>query len=551
MGKKDYVRAADALVSCLKTAEVEHVFCVPGESYLAVLDALYEESAIELITTRHESGAAFMAEAYAKSTLKTGVVFATRGVGATNLSIGVHTAMQDSTPLVVFLGQVHRSCKDREGFQEIDLVQFFQPITKWAVEITDANRMYELVMRAFRIAQTGRPGPVVVSLPEDMLVDLCKKKHPLPIEKLAPSISDADVAIVASMLQRANRPLLICGGGIKRARAEKELLALSEKFALPMFVSFRRHDIFPHDHPHYLGHLGLDATESMQKAVAEADTIIAIGTRFSEITSQNYTLIKEHHKLIHIDIEPTTIGKVYEPQLGIVADAKEALRSLAEMDVSVSWRDWATAYRQHYESENVLTSPNEENIYEQIIHSLQGQLTDDYMITNDAGNFASWLHKYFPFTKPHTYVGPTSGAMGYGLPAAIGAKLAYPHKMVVNLAGDGGFMMTVQELETAVRYRLPLICIVFNNDMYGTIRMHQEMHYPERVVGTDLGGVSFAKLAESCGAKGYTVTTIEQFNEAFKRCIESTDVVVIDVKVEKRYISTSGTIEQIKGKKKN
>lgn len=551
MGMKDYVRAADALVSCLKAAEVEHVFCVPGESYLAVLDALYEEPAIELIATRHESGAAFMAEAYAKSTLKTGVVFATRGVGATNASIGIHTAMQDSTPMVIFLGQVHRSSLGREGFQEIDLVQFFQPMTKWAVEITDADRVYELVMRAFRIAQTGRPGPVVVSLPEDMLIELCKKKHPFPIKKLTPSVSKTAFVELEAILQRVNRPLLICGGGIKLARAEKELLTVSEKLALPVFVSFRRHDIFPHDHPHFLGHLGLDATETMRKAVAAADTIIAVGTRLSEITSQDYTLIQDHHKLIHIDIEETTIGKVYEPLLGIVGDAKEALRSLLQVDVNISWRGWATQYRKAYEAENILTEPNEENIYEQIIYALRKHLTDDYVITNDAGNFASWLHKYFPFTKPHSYVGPTSGAMGYGLPAAIGANIAYPHKTVVTLAGDGGFMMTVQELETAVRYRLPLICIVFNNDMYGTIRMHQEMHYPNKVIGTDLGRVSFAKLAESCGAKGYTVRTIEQFNEAFKKCIESTEVTVIDVKVEKRYISTSGTIEQIKGKKIN
>lgn len=549
MGKKERVRVADAIVSCIEAVDINHVFCVPGESYLAVLDALYDATNIKVITTRHESGAAFMAEAYAKNTLKTGVVMATRGVGATNLAIGVHTAMQDSTPLVVFLGQVHRKNRFKEGFQEIDFVQFFQPIAKWTVEITDAERTYELVSRAFQVAQSGRPGPVVVSLPEDLLTDYCEKREVTIYDRQKPVLTDTDYTIFSSILQRAKRPLLIAGGGIKRANAEKELLAFSEKFALPTFVSFRRHDIFPHDHPHYLGHLGLDTTETMKQAIGRADTIIAIGTRLSEITSQNYSLVQAHHDLIHIDIEADMIGKVFTPKLAIVSDAKEALHKLLQANINISWRNWATSFRKRYEQENRLKHGHITNMYERAIYKLTERLKADYVITNDAGNFAGWLHKYFPFTKPHTYVGPTSGAMGYGLPAAIGTKLAYPHKTVINLAGDGGFMMTAQELETAVRYHLPHISIVFNNNMYGTIRMHQEMYYPDRVVGTDLGEVNFAQLAQSCGAKGFTVKTEKQFDDVFTEALNMDEVVVIDVKVEKKYISTSGTIDDIKGKR--
>lgn len=545
--QKERMSAAAAIVKSLKNACIQHVFCVPGESYLSVLDALYDEPSIRVISARHEGGAAFMAEGYAKSTLKPGVVLATRGVGAANVSIGVHTAYQDSTPLLVLLGQVHRDFKGREGFQEVDLEQFFQPIAKWVTEVRDPKRMPEIMERALRVAQSGRPGPVVISLPEDVLPveeEMVFRGH---FEKPKPVPAVSEWKEVERFLSEAKKPVVIAGGGIKSARAEEELKKFSERFTLPVYVAFRRHDVFSHRHPFYFGHLGLG--ERTDAAITEADLIIAIGTRLSEVTTKDYTLLHDHHRLIHIDIDPETIGKVYNPDLGIVADAKEALSTLVEMvDIAPTWEGWVQTKN---ENDNKITAQEENHqLSRQIITCLQTHLPADALLTNDAGNFASWLHDYFSFTAPHTYVGPTSGAMGYGLPAAIGAKLAFPKKTVVALAGDGGFMMTANELETAVRYHIPIIILVFNNKMYGTIRMHQEIHYPKKVIGTDLGDISFTLLAESVGAKGHTVETAADFQDIFKQALQHDGVTVIEIITDKEQISPKKTITQIRGNEK-
>lgn len=537
---------AKAIVECMKIEDITHVFCVPGESYLPILDALYDESSIEVVSARHEGGASFMAEGYAKSSLKPGVVLATRGVGAANLSIGVHTAYQDSTPMVVFLGQVHSKFRGREGFQEVDLDQYFGHIAKWAVEIKDPERIPEIVQRSFRIAQTGRPGPVIISLPEDVLPAEADMRFGPKITKPKPAPSKEEIYNVEALLGNAKKPLMIAGGGVKSAQAEELLISFAEKHQLPVAVAFRRHDAFPNDHPLYVGHLGLGANRNVLKTVSEADVILAFGTRLSEVTTQDYQIMTADKKLIHIDIDFEAIGKVYAPDIGIVADLGEALKGLLNIETSKVWHEWASERHIAYREISNLTITNHDVINKQIIAMLENKLPKDALITNDAGNFAGWLHAFYPFTKKHTYAGPTSGAMGYGMPAALGAKLAFPEKTVVSLSGDGGFMMTVQELETAVRNQIPIISLVFNNCMYGTIRMHQEIHYPKKVIATDLGNVSFANIAINVGADGFVVNTIEEFEAAFDKALINNCPTVIEIMTGKEQISVSSTIAQLR-----
>lgn len=540
--------AARAIVECMKQEGIQKAFCVPGESYLPVLDALYDEPSIQLISARHEGAAAFMAEGYAKATLKPGVVLATRAVGGSNLAIGVHTAYQDSTPMVVFLGQVSRKFRGREGFQEVDLDRYFQPITKWAVEITDPERTPEIVSRAFRIAQSGRPGPVVVSLPEDILPVKTHMQFGPVAAAPRPAPSKMEINQVKAQLAQAKKPVIIAGGGVKSAEAEELLIGFAEKNKLPVLAAFRRHDVFPNRHKYYAGHLGLGTPIEVLETVREADVILALGTRLSEVTTQDYTIISSSQKLIHIDIDYDTIGKVYAPEIGIVADAKEALSLLNELSMPINWEAWTLERRQAFEKVTDLKALQNDVINRQVIEILKNKLPNDALLTNDAGNFAGWLHQFYVFNERHTYIGPTSGAMGYGMPAALGAKLAFPAKQVVSLSGDGGFMMTVQELETAVRYHIPIICLVFNNQMYGTIRMHQEMHYPEKVIGTDLGQVSFKDLAISMGADGYVVETSAEFAAAFDKALSKNKIAVIEIMTEKEQISVSQTIKGLQGK---
>ncbi|QZT35330.1 thiamine pyrophosphate-binding protein [Caldalkalibacillus thermarum TA2.A1] len=541
---------ARSIVRMIKNEGIDQVFCVPGESYLPVMDAIYDEEDIELISARHEGGASFMAEGWAKASGRPGVVLATRGVGGSNLAIGVHTAFQDSTPLVVFLGQVDSRFRGREGFQEVDLEQFFRPIAKWTVEITDPERVPELVGRAFRVAQSGRPGPVVVSLPENIL----KAEIQLPIVQRTarprPAPSAREVEQVGRMLADARKPLIIAGGGVIRADAEDALIRFAEKQRIPVMAAFRRHDVFPNDHELYAGHLGLGTPAVILQGVKKADLIIAVGTKLSEVTTQDYSLISPEQQLIHVDISAETLGKVYPPDLGIVADAGEALHAFLELEVTSDYRDWARRLRAGFEQVSALPSspPQGTLTNEGVIELLQTYLPPDAILTNDAGNFAGWLHRFYQFKRKKTYIGPTSGAMGYGLPAAIGAKLAHPNRTVVSLSGDGGFMMTAQELETAVRYHIPVISLVFNNGMYGTIRMHQELHYPKRVIGTSLNMIHFAELAKALGAKGFTVTTPEEFEQSLQEGLASNQPSVIDIRTDPDQIAVNLTIADIRQK---
>lgn len=535
--------AAQAIVESLKREQVRNVFCVPGESYLAILNALYDVREINVISARHESGAAFMAEGYAKTSGEPGVVLATRGVGATNLSIGVHTAYQDSTPMIVLLGQVNHTFRGREAFQEVDLDRFFGHIAKWAVEINDPKRIPEMMQKAFHISRSGRPGPVVISLPEDVLQMCATMQFGFVSERPKPAPSSIEGRKFQEILEQAKRPLIIAGGGVKRSNAEEELLAFAELFNIPVMTSFRRHDVFPNDHPLYAGHLGIGISEKVREMIKTVDVLLVFGTRLSEVTTQAYTLIQPKQKLIHVDISYESIGNVYPPILGIVADIKEALKQFSHLDISKNFKTWAKDCHQIYQQ--VLQHADDRTINRQVIELLKETLPHDAILTNDAGNFAAWLHTFYSFQEKKTYVGPTSGAMGYGMPAALGAKLANRDRLVVSLSGDGGFMMTAQELETAVRYELPIISLVFNNRMYGTIRMHQEIHYPEKVIGTDLGDVSFVQLAKSLGAEGFFAQTLQDVKQSLQKAISLQKPTVIEIFTDQEYITVGQTITDL------
>ncbi|MBH0228913.1 acetolactate synthase [Halobacillus sp. KCTC 3957] len=547
--KAHILSGAQAIVECLKRESVTKVFCVPGESYLPVMDAILDEPSMDLVSARHEGGASFMAEGFAKASGNPGVVMATRGVGASNLSIGVHTAAQDSTPMVVFLGQVHSQFRGREGFQEVDLDQYFKPIAKWTVEILEPARIPELVQRAFRVACTGRPGPVIVSLPEDVLVKKSQMEFGEPVIRPSPRPSSKEVDLLEQVLLKAERPLILAGGGVKLAGAEDALVGFAEKYDLPVMAAFRRHDVFPNHHNLYIGHLGLGAHKNIIESVKESDVILAIGTRLSEVTTQDYSLLSKEQTLVHIDIDFETIGKVYSPDLGIVADAEQALVSFMHLGVTPVWSAWAEGRRRKYEA-TLHDDENKSSDLYRIISILEQRLPTGTILTNDAGNFAGWLHKFYRFKEKNTYIGPTSGAMGYGMPAALGAKLAHPDKTVISLSGDGGFMMTMQEMETAVRYHIPVISIIFNNRMYGTIRMHQEIHYPYKTIGTDLGDVPFSTFAEDLGAAGFYVRGFEEFERALVEALNYDKPVVIEVETDPEQISVSSTIQQLRKRHK-
>ncbi|MEH7342428.1 thiamine pyrophosphate-dependent enzyme [Bacillus sp. JJ1532] len=550
---KQRLNGADAIVECMKLEGVEHIFCVPGESYLPLMDSIYETDGIELISTRHEGGAAFMAEGYGKATRKPGVVMATRGVGGSNLAIGVHTAYQDSTPMVVFLGQVHSKFRGREGFQEVDLDQFFGHIAKWTVEIKDAERVPELVQRAFRVAKSGRPGPVVISLPEDVLVEEADMFFGPVSHAPAPQPSAQEISFVQELLKKSKRPVILAGGGVIAANGEQALQELVEKFNIPVMSSFRRHDVFPNNHPLYAGHCGLGTFSPILDTLRMADLVLAIGTRLSEVTTQDYSIIKPEQTLIHIDISEDILGKVFSPHAGIVSDAKEALEALLNMKIEQNWRTWGNERHAVYRhaGDNFASEKEQSIDNREIIRMLETALPKASIITNDAGNFAGWLHNFYSFTDSKTYIGPTNGAMGYGLPAAIGAKLAKPEKTVISLSGDGGFMMTVQEIETAVRYNIPVIALVFNNCMYGTIRMHQEKNYPERVIGTDLSHTNFSELGSALGAISYRVTTNEEFKDVFEQALNEGKVTVIEIMTNPEEISVQETITSLRKKALN
>jgi acetolactate synthase-1/2/3 large subunit len=514
------------LIDQLVLQGVERVTCVPGESYLAALDALHD-STIDVVVCRAEGGAAMMAEAYGKLTGRPGICFVTRGPGATNASHGVHIAMQDSTPMILFVGQVDTGMREREAFQEIDYKAMFGTLTKWVVEIDRPDRIPELVARAFRIAMQGRPGPVVMSLPENMLTEHAAVTDAPRVEPAKAWPAPADIAKFGAMLTAAKRPIVILGGSAWDTDGCAAIARFAERFDLPVATSFRRASLFPAEHPNYAGDLGIGPDARLRTRVAGADLILLVGGRMSEMPSSSYTLFEvptPQQALVHVHPGAEELGRVYQPRLAIQANpsafaaALDALRPAAALVWSgeaakahADYLDWTTTPRQ---------LPGDFQ-YGQVVAWLRDRLPKDAIVCNGAGNYAGWLHRFHRFHSFAAQLAPTSGSMGYGVPAAVLAKRQYPERVVVAFAGDGCFLMNGQEFATAVQYGAAIVVVVVDNAQYGTIRMHQERDYPGRVVGTQLQNPDFALYAKAFGGHGERVERTEEFAPAFERALAS------------------------------
>lgn len=545
--------AAQALVAALRAQGCDLAFTVPGESFLAVLDALFEvRDRFRLITCRHESGAANAAEAAGKLTGRPGIAFVTRGPGALNAAIGVHTAFQDSTPMLLFVGQVARGQKHREAFQEFDTGTVFGGLAKWAADITEPERVPEFIARAVHVAVSGRPGPVVLGLPEDMLDEPCPAGEELgPSRASVPSPAPGDMARLAGLLGAARRPLVLVGGPGWDAASVAALARFLQRFDLPAMTSFRAKDRIDNTLPHYVGDCGIGIDPKLGARIAEADLLLAIGPRLGEMTTAGYTRLavpKPRQRLVHVHPGAEELNRVYQAELAIlsgVAPFAAALEMLVPPEPA-PWADWRAAARADYEAFiRPVPAPGAVNPSE-IVRALSVQLPADAILCNGAGNYAGWLHRFHLHRRFPTQLGPTSGAMGYGVPAALAAKLIHPERLVVAAAGDGCFLMTGQELATAVQYQLAILILVFNNGMYGTIRMHQERHYPGRVSGTDLQNPNFAALARAYGAFGARVDATAEFPAVLAEALAFKGPALIEIAVDPEAISPTATLSGLR-----
>lgn len=540
------VTGGQALVEALRRQGVDRIFCVPGESYLPVLDALHDVPGIAVVSTRHEGAAANMAEADGKLTGRPGICFVTRGPGATHASIGVHTAFQDSTPMILFIGQVDRRARHREGFQEVDYQAMFAPLAKWAAEIHDAERIPEYVARAFRVALSGRPGPVVLSLPENVLSELITPpEYAGIVEASGTAPRAADIKSLANLLARASRPLLIVGGSAWNEAGCSGLRRFAERNDLPWVASFRRQDLIDNRHPNYCGHLGLGVDPSLAERVRSADVVVAVGSRLGENTTSGYSLLTPpvpKQTLIHVHPDPNELGRVYQPSLAISCGLSEFGNAVADIDVGRSeerarWRqETRDAYVRFSTSSGASASAGHVDLGATVAW-LSEHLPEDAIIANGAGNYTVWVHRYFRYRQLRTELAPTSGAMGYGVPAAIAAKLRYPDRQVVAFAGDGCFQMYPQEIGTAIQHGANVVIIVVNNGMYGTIRMHQERRYPRRVIATDITNPDFVALARSFGAFAERVDNTAEFPAAYARATAAGRPAVLELRVDPAQLS--------------
>ena len=533
------------LVDCLQAQGCERIFTVPGESFLAVLDALHDVPQIHTVVCRQEGGAAFMACADGTMTGRPGVCFVTRGPGATNASIGVHVAMQDSQPLILFIGDVDRGMRDREGFQEVDFAAMFAPLCKWAARIDDAARIPEYVARAYSVAISGRPGPVVIALPEDMLLDLVEGGVPRP-EVLRPAQAVCPDAMTALMdlIGDAAAPLAIVGGAGWNAKAREYFTRFAERIGLPVAAAFRRQDAVPNSSPVWAGNLGYGPSPKLLQRVREADLLLVVGARLGEATTDGYTLITPDHPgqtLVHVHPDPSELGRVYRADMAICADMGEFAEAAALWDEDIvpfdaggaahaEWRDWSTAGEPSGATLDLA----------HCVAAMRTALPADTIICNGAGNFSGWWHRYWPYEAFPSQLAPTAGAMGYGLPAAVAAALRFPQRCVVALAGDGDFLMNGQELATANQYGCDLIVIVIDNAAYGTIRMHQEREFPGRVSATTLNNPDFAALGTAFGAWSARVENTAAFAPALAEAHARKGVRLLHLLTDIEQISAGG-----------
>jgi acetolactate synthase-1/2/3 large subunit len=540
------------LVDQLALHGAELCFGVPGESYLAVLDALHD-APLRMIVTRHEGGAANMAEAYGKLTGRPGICLVTRGPGATHASNGVHTAMQDSTPMLLLVGQVARETIGREAFQELDYRAVFGSMAKWATQIDRAERVPEIVARAFAVATSGRPGPVVIALPEDMLTSQVDVPDAAPHRTPpAPPPSEAEMARLAELLAGAQRPAIVVGEGGWTAQTGADVAAFAEAQRIPVVASFRCQDFVDNASPAYAGHAGLGMAPAVASAIRDADVLLAIGGRLGEIPTDGYTLIRPGRpvqRLVHVHPDPGEIGAVYQPELGIVAGLEAFAAAARKLPAAGADQraglieDKREAYERNLRETRDLPGPLQLSA---VMAALRERLGPDAILTNGAGNFSVWAHRFYEFHRYPTQLGPQSGSMGYGVPAAIAAKAVHPDRTVVCLAGDGDFLMTGQELATAVQEELDVVILVVNNGMYGTIRMHQERHYPGRVIATDLRNPDFVALARAYGAHGALVERSEEIGDALDEALGCGRPALIELRVDPQAITPRQTIDEIR-----
>lgn len=539
------------VVEALVANGVRRISCVPGESYLAVLDALYDTD-IDVVVCRQEGGAAMMADTWGRLTGEPGICMVTRGPGATNASAGLHVARQDSIPMILFIGQVQRDAREREAFQEIEYRRALTEVAKWVGEIDDPARIPEFVTRAFAVATSGRPGPVVLTLPEDMLTESAEAPAARPYQPVESHPGPSQIARFTALLADAKRPIAILGGTRWSAESVAEFQRFAERWHLPVGCSFRRQMLFDHMHPMYAGDVGIGVNPALAKEIKEADLILLLGGRLSEMPSSSYTLVDVPYPkqtLVHVHPDPSELGRVYRPDLAIAASPRDFVTALADMKPAgtPAWAQRTDAMHETYLkwSTPPETGPGEVQMGP-IMNWIEAHTAPDAIFTNGAGNYATWLHRFHRFRRYGTQAAPASGSMGYGLPAAVAAKHLHRDREVICFAGDGCFLMHGQEFATAVRYDLPIIVLVINNGIYGTIRMHQERDYPGRVSATDLTNPDFAALARAYGGHGETVERTEDFADAFVRARTSGRPAIVEIKLDPEAITPTRTLSEIR-----
>lgn len=540
------------LVNALQTHAVNRVFCVPGESYLPVLDALYDSN-IKNTLCRHEGGAAMMAEAWGKITGTPGICLVTRGPGTTNACSGLHVALQDSTPMILFIGQIGSHIREREAFQEVDYRRFLGNSVKWIAEIDDADRMDELISRAFHTATSGRPGPVALALPETTLSAMASPKPVAPWAQIETYPGASELEQLAHLLSNARKPLMILGGSRWNEQSVVDIQTLAQAWQIPVACSFRRQMLFDHTHPNYAGDVGIGINPALRQQVIDADVVVLVGGRFSEIPSQDYTLLNiptPHQTLVHIYPGAEELGRIYSANLPIHASPTAFVQSFKNVSIPTNNIDRQALVSDSHSAYDTwsaanMTTPGNVQMAA-IMNHLAEQLPDDAVITNGAGNYASWIHRFWKFKRYGSQVAPTSGSMGYGLPAAIAAKLADPNRAVIAFAGDGCFQMTLQELGTAIQAEANVIILLVDNGMYGTIRMHQEKTFPGRVSATTLVNPDFAVLAQSYGAFSATVEKDADFPIALQAALNADTTSLIHIKISPEAITPTTTLRQLR-----
>jgi acetolactate synthase-1/2/3 large subunit len=542
----------ELLVASLLAQGATHAFGVPGESYLPVLDALHDVAdRLAFVVCRQEGGAAYMAEAYGKLTGRPGIAIVTRGPGATNAAVGVHTAAQDSTPMILLVGQVGTDFLDREAFQEIDYRRMYGAIAKWAAQVDRVERVPEYVAQAYRVALAGRPGPVVLALPEDVLAARAEPVDVARIEAIPAAPCPRDIEQACELLRSAQRPLVVVGGSRWDRDACAALRALADRTGLPVACAFRHQDLFDNRHPCYAGDVGIGINPALAARVRDADVLLVVGARLGEITTSGYALLAAptpRQILIHVHPDPRELGRVYQPALAIDATPREFVDALAAALGAPrdAWRGASAAAHEAFESWRAPRPvPGAVDLW-RIVLALDARLPDDAIVTNGAGNYATWMHRLYRYRGFRTQLAPYSGSMGYAVPAAVAAKIVHPERIVVSWNGDGCFQMNGQELATAAQYALPIVFVVIDNGMYGTIRMHQERTYPARVSGTALVNPDFAALARAYGAHGETVGRTEEFMPAFERALDAGRPALLHVKLDAQALTMNATLDELR-----